>query len=195
MSLSSLLTAKKKELKHCNTVVTNMLGEKYEILGSEMRLVDKGLPFIVDTKPDLQMAMVEPGLYFGSQDPAADINILENHGIRHIISIGIKLEIVFKDIHYYFIDLMDIPEAKISEALKTCLRIMREKGGQGVFIHCNAGVSRSASVVIGYLMVKKNLSYDQAYQEVKSVRECIRPNDGFVKQLKVLEFSDFTSLL
>ncbi|XP_046754104.1 dual specificity protein phosphatase 19 [Diprion similis] len=193
MSLSSLLTAKKKELKHCNTVVTNMLGEKYEILGSEMRLIDKGLPFVVDTKPDLQMAMVEPGLYFGSQDPAVNIDILQTHGIRHIISIGIKLEIVFEDIQYNFIDLMDIPEAKISEALKACLGIMRESQGQGIFIHCNAGVSRSASVVIGYLMIKKNLSYDQAYQEVKSIRECIKPNDGFVKQLKALEFSDFSS--
>jgi hypothetical protein len=54
-------------------------------------------------------------------------------------------------------------------------------------VHCMAGVSRSASVVIGYLMWRDSLSFDQSLQAVKAVRPFIKPNQGFVKQLAEYE--------
>lgn len=192
MSLNSLLAAKKKNLKHCSTVLTNMLGEKYMISDNGMILIDKGLPFVVDTKPDLQVALVEPGFYFGSQDPAVNIDILRSNDIRHVISIGVNLDVKFKGINYHFINLMDLPETNISEALKACLTIIRDSQSENVFLHCNAGVSRSASVAIAYLMVRRNLSYEEAYQNIKSIRGCIKPNEGFVEQLKNLQLSDYS---
>ncbi|XP_012261545.2 dual specificity protein phosphatase 19 [Athalia rosae] len=194
MSLSSLLQAKKKDLKHCNTIVTNMLGEKYKIIDNEVKLIDKGLPFVVDTKPDLQVALAAPRLYFGSQDPVVNIDILQRYKIRHVISIGITVEVRFKEICYYSVDLLDVPESSIFNTLKTCFSIIKSNQHENIFVHCNAGVSRSASVIIAYLMVTENLSYDKAYQRVKSVRQCIKPNDGFVRQLKALKISDFSSV-
>ena len=56
-----------------------------------------------------------------------------------------------------------------------------------VLVHCAAGVSRSASVVIGYVMYKKKISFNKAYQFVKARRKVISPNPGFVHQLKSWE--------
>lgn len=56
-----------------------------------------------------------------------------------------------------------------------------------VLVHCAAGVSRSATVVISYLMYKNDMNYAQAYAFVKSKRMCISPNSGFQQQLKRYE--------
>ena len=51
-------------------------------------------------------------------------------------------------------------------------------------MHCYAGVSRSSSFVIAYLLSKYLLSYDDAKESVKKRRSCIHPGDGFIYQLK-----------
>jgi protein-tyrosine phosphatase len=57
-----------------------------------------------------------------------------------------------------------------------------QSGGR-VFVHCFAGVSRSATIVIAYLMKEHGLSFNSAIKFVKSKRPQINPNDGFRKQL------------
>ena len=52
-----------------------------------------------------------------------------------------------------------------------------------VFIHCMAGVSRSASVVISYLMKSRNYTLCDGYIHVKKCRSRIMPNQGFLKRL------------
>lgn len=51
-------------------------------------------------------------------------------------------------------------------------------------VHCNAGVSRSAAIVIGYLMSREGLAFNAALALVKAARPAIRPNPGFHEQLK-----------
>ena len=58
----------------------------------------------------------------------------------------------------------------------------RRKGG--VLVHCYAGVSRSSSFVIAYVIQKFIMGYDDAKEKVKKRRSCIHPGDGFVHQLK-----------
>jgi protein-tyrosine phosphatase len=62
----------------------------------------------------------------------------------------------------------------------------RESGGQ-VLVHCNQGVSRSASIVIAYLMYKDKVSYSQAYMIAAGARPSIKPNYGFEQQLQKYE--------
>ena len=59
---------------------------------------------------------------------------------------------------------------------------------KNVIVHCAAGISRSSSLVIAYLMIENRWSYEEAYNYVKSKRSIINPNIGFVKQLKALEY-------
>ena len=62
---------------------------------------------------------------------------------------------------------------------------VKTSGGR-VLVHCRAGVSRSATVCMAYIM--KTLDYDlkSAYDFVKSRRPCVSPNSHFMNQL--LEF-------
>lgn len=55
-----------------------------------------------------------------------------------------------------------------------------------VLIHCIMGISRSATIAIAYLMIKKGLRAKEAVEKVKKARD-IRPNDGFLKQLAQLD--------
>ena len=50
-----------------------------------------------------------------------------------------------------------------------------------------AGVSRSATIVIGYLMWKKKWKVKKAMKYVKKKREVVHPNSGFLLQLKMFE--------
>jgi hypothetical protein len=58
-----------------------------------------------------------------------------------------------------------------------------------VLVHCAAGVSRSATVVLGYLMARQNLSLAAALQHLKEVRPWVSPNPGFMQQLEAYETS------
>ena len=48
------------------------------------------------------------------------------------------------------------------------------------------GVSRSATVAIAFLghLLNFDYSYEWVFDEIKSCRSCIQPNEGFVKQLQ-----------
>lgn len=52
-----------------------------------------------------------------------------------------------------------------------------------MLVHCLAGISRSPTICIAYLMYSQNLSLDQAYDLVKQRRRLISPNLNFMRQL------------
>lgn len=56
-----------------------------------------------------------------------------------------------------------------------------------MLVHCRAGKSRSASVVIAYMMKMFNMSYENAYFYVKTKRQRTEPNEGFKILLKQYE--------
>ena len=61
-----------------------------------------------------------------------------------------------------------------------------EEGRQknvGVLVHCLAGISRSVTVTVAYLMFSMSLSFDDAYEFLRQVRPNISPNFNFIGQL------------
>ena len=50
-------------------------------------------------------------------------------------------------------------------------------------VHCIAGVSRSASLCMAYLMRYQQMSLASAFEHVKICRPVVRPNKGFLRQL------------
>lgn len=59
----------------------------------------------------------------------------------------------------------------------------------GVLVHCLMGVSRSATIVIGYLIARgKFPTFESSFDHVRSCRSCVQPNFGFVRQLR--EFTE-----
>eukprot|EP00092_Neocalanus_flemingeri_P017699 GFUD01019147.1.p1 GENE.GFUD01019147.1~~GFUD01019147.1.p1 ORF type:complete len:196 (+),score=67.54 GFUD01019147.1:134-721(+) len=57
-----------------------------------------------------------------------------------------------------------------------------EQEGSRVLVNCWAGISRSASLVLAFLMEHRDMTLDQAIKQVKPVRN-IMPNRGFLMQL------------
>ena len=55
-----------------------------------------------------------------------------------------------------------------------------------VLVHCAVGVSRSATLVLAYLMIRQNLTLVDAIKTVKDHRGVI-PNRGFLRQLNGLD--------
>jgi predicted protein tyrosine phosphatase len=56
-----------------------------------------------------------------------------------------------------------------------------------VYVHCSSGISRSAAVVIAYVMWSLDLQLMKAYDHVRQRRACINPNDGFFSALQIYE--------
>ena len=64
-------------------------------------------------------------------------------------------------------------------------RVIRRAHAQGhaVLVHCKRGISRSSSTVVAYLMKARQMGVDEALEHVKSRRQCVTPNAGFLRQL------------
>ena len=58
------------------------------------------------------------------------------------------------------------------------------KGKNKVLVHCAAGVSRSSTVVVSYIMKNKNIGWKKALEEVQSKHPMAFPNMGFREQLQ-----------
>ena len=63
---------------------------------------------------------------------------------------------------------------------------VRRRRGR-VLVHCLAGISRSATICIAYLMYHKRLPLEAAYDFVKCRRQLIAPNLNFMRQLVEFE--------
>ncbi|ESZ93255.1 hypothetical protein SBOR_6355 [Sclerotinia borealis F-4128] len=57
--------------------------------------------------------------------------------------------------------------------------------GRGVLVHCGLGISRSGTIVLGYVMREKNLNREQALLFVRAKRSRVYPNTGFWEQLGI----------
>jgi hypothetical protein len=83
---------------------------------------------------------------------------------------------------YY--DLMDV-EKMFSKAFTFIDRALLSD--KKIVIFCKKGRSRSAAVLIAYLINRFNVNFYQAYFFIKSKRACIAPNSGFKIGLREYE--------
>ncbi|XP_002960839.2 dual specificity protein phosphatase 1B [Selaginella moellendorffii] len=121
------------------------------------------------------------------------IDTVPPHRLRKFQAVESKLEklcpaMVGKPPVRKIVPLLDKEDQDILPVLQECLEFIDEGIEQGmVLVHCVGGRSRSASVVIAYLMWKEGCSFDEALESLLACRKCVRPNDGFIKQLQEFE--------
>jgi len=96
----------------------------------------------------------------------------------------------FSNINWYRLVIDDDEDERISQHFFDIHKVISEavSNNNNVIVHCAAGMSRSATLVLAYLMIENRWHYEEAYNFVKKRRPIIDPNVGFVKQLKALEY-------
>lgn len=149
--------------------------------------------FFVDLGPDYSIDEIIPRLFLSGDDPATSKEILDSKSITHIINLTSNVGNKFEpEIKYQKISIYDLPSVNIMEHFKSSFefieKALNDNEKNSILVHCNRGVSRSSTIVIGYLMQKKIFPlYHDAYNYVKSKRPKICPNHGFVKQCEILQ--------
>lgn len=135
---------------------------------------------------------IVPGkLFISGSVVAEDWQALESVGITHVLNLACTVsKCPFRNkIEYLALGLLDSAKSDISSYFYTCIDFIENANGP-VLVHCMEGVSRSCTIVIAYLMWKRNISYSEASEIVRSIRPISDPNFGFIAQL--LEFQNWT---
>ncbi|XP_037678510.1 dual specificity protein phosphatase 9 [Choloepus didactylus] len=135
-----------------------------------------------------------PNLYLGSAQDSANLESLAKLGIRYILNVTPNLPNLFEkngDFHYKQIPISDHWSQNLSQFFPEAIAFIDEALSQncGVLVHCLAGVSRSVTVTVAYLMQKLHLSLSDAYDLVKRKKSNISPNFNFMGQLLDFERS------
>jgi len=142
------------------------------------------------------MYSVLESLYISSFDVASQEDQLSKNSIRHIVSIGCDTSDQFPSLQYLsFPYILDTPETNIisitgqtSAFIKTAL-----DSGDRVLVHCVYGQSRSATVIIAYLL-STGVSLPDAISLMKSNNPNTSVNPGFLAQLCFLAVAGTTSV-
>jgi len=133
-------------------------------------------------------------IFISDQWGAANQNLLRLHGIKYILNVTPVTIPQYDFVIYKRVALQDNSDQNIHVHLPECFEFL-DKAYQehsNILVHCQAGISRSAAVVIAYLMYRFKitddfLTYEEAHNFVKKSRPCIAPNPSFKQQLLVFE--------
>lgn len=126
-------------------------------------------------------------LYLGSSFNAASYTILKNNNINVIFNITNEITNYYpNDFIYHKYPLNDNNKDSIEEYLEeiyeTILNHQQNTPGN-ILVHCYMGRSRSASVIIYYIMKKLSMNVNEAMEYVLNKRLIINPTIKFSEDL------------
>uniref|UniRef100_A0A8C0JDC8 Dual specificity protein phosphatase n=1 Tax=Chelonoidis abingdonii TaxID=106734 RepID=A0A8C0JDC8_CHEAB len=138
--------------------------------------------------PPSYPVQILPHLYLGSARDSANMETLAQLGIRYILNVTPNLPNLFEEqggFHYKQIPISDHWSQNLARFFPEAIAFIDEAVSQncGILVHCLAGVSRSVTVTVAYLMQRLNLSLNDAYDLVKRKKADISPNFNFMGQL------------
>ncbi|XP_037672948.1 dual specificity protein phosphatase 18 isoform X1 [Choloepus didactylus] len=140
------------------------------------------------------LSQITNSLYISSGVAANNKLLLSSSHITTVINVSVEMvNTVYEDIQYLQVPVADAPSARLSDFFDPIADHIHGVGlGQGrTLLHCAAGVSRSATLCLAYLMKYHAMSLLDAHTWTKSRRPIIRPNNGFWEQLIRYEFQLF----
>ncbi|RDX63560.1 Dual specificity protein phosphatase PHS1, partial [Mucuna pruriens] len=137
---------------------------------------------------------VTNNLFIGGALAARSTYTLQHLGITHILclctnEIG-QSDSQFPDLFTYKnFSVCDNEDSNISSIFEEACDFIDyvEQIGQSVLVHCFEGRSRSATLVLAYLMLRKKFTLSEAWNALKRVHRRSQPNDGFAKILLELD--------
>jgi len=130
-------------------------------------------------------------LYLGDLMAAMDQVAIGNLKIKYVVNATASDSHIKDDttcIHS-FCNVDDLDDAPIEKYFKKVHDFIDEAKAKSsrILVHCAAGMSRSPTLVISYLMVSLKWNLRQAYTHVKTHRSIVDINRGFMKKLIAFE--------
>lgn len=133
-------------------------------------------------------------LFIGGALAARSVYTLQLLGITHILclcsnEIG-QADSQFPDLfEYKNFEICDHENANISNIFQEAHDFIDhvEQIGGKVLVHCFEGKSRSATLILAYVMLRKNFTLLQAWNALKRAHRRAQPNDGFARILLDLD--------
>ena len=142
--------------------------------------------YINDMKREQMSEVITRFLYIGNQQDSEDLELLEKKGITHIINASSHIRNSFPHkFKYLRIPILDGSGQNISnffEETYAFIESARKTNGR-VLVHCYAGISRSSTIVIAYIMRKHLSTFLSTFMLVKNKRPIVNPNSDFRKHL------------
>lgn len=127
-------------------------------------------------------------VYLGSSFNASNWNLLVDNNIRRVVNVTNNIPNFFeKDgIKYIMIKKKDNGEDVFTkEELQSIYDFITEDK-ENVLVHCVFGRSRSATIVLYYLIKKYDMTIEKALEFLKKQRYCINPSIQFLDNLRQL---------
>jgi len=144
---------------------------------------------ICDTK-DIEnhpATQVLPHMYLGNMRDASDANVLHRLGVGYVLNVTAKQPSYTMDpaINYKQLVASDNGLQNLRQFFDEAFEFIDEakNNRSGVLIHCQAGISRSPTIAVAYLMKHYPMAMAEAYKFVKTRRSIISPNLNFMGQL------------
>lgn len=137
-----------------------------------------------------------PHLYLGSARDAARKEQLQQLGITALLNVTQFCPNLYQEVfEYKCIPVRDTGCEDIGAYFQESIQFIDQVKAQNgkVLVHCQAGVSRSATICIAYLMSTRRLRMEEAYKYVKSRRRIVSPNFSFMGQLLTFENQIFST--
>lgn len=134
-------------------------------------------------------------LFMTNHVGAANTVSLRSMGITHIMAVGSEfLDTDESGFTFWKKDITDdaYQRDRMADALRDAVAFQKNAiaGGGKVLVHCAAGISRSATVVLAYLLLHVSSSLLEAFNLLMSRRRIVWPNDGFMTALIALELEE-----
>lgn len=136
------------------------------------------------------MREIIPNLFLGSKGNAYNSSEIQYFKINNIVNAAYEIQNKFiNTIEYKNFQWNDVEDFNILQDLDIVTEYIHKllTCKKNVFVHCYAGRSRSASIIIAYLIAFYDKTYEEAYKIVKGIKDDICPNPGFIEQLKIFE--------
>ncbi|XP_054008234.1 dual specificity protein phosphatase MPK-4 [Hylaeus anthracinus] len=135
-----------------------------------------------------------PGLFLGNLTAATDVEWLKESKINYILTVDScplprKIQELLPNLTIKYIQVTDMPREDLLTHFGDSYEFIDHalESNNKILVHCYFGVSRSATLVVAYLMKKYGKSFSDTFDMVKEKRRFIGPNAGFLAQLKLYE--------
>ncbi|CAL8276844.1 unnamed protein product [Lota lota] len=137
------------------------------------------------------MQLVEPGLYIGTAADLNDAQGLAKAAVSHVLSVDSEDPALPQEggIKHKWINVLDQQTSDLLSHMDDSFLFLQEavEGGGAALVHCQAGRSRSATMVTAYLMRSHGLSFSEAYGRLQRWKPDVQVNSGFQDQLQLYE--------